>query len=129
VGGDYEQLHQFRLLAKRFRYTLELFQPVFGSEITRGVKALRGLQDRLGAINDCVTALGLIAANPGAVVAIEKLLAERETALRTYCRQHFSFHHQAWWLDWLSRPIDMKPDRKPIMNEHRSLTTRKGHAA
>jgi CHAD domain-containing protein len=128
-NADYEQLHQFRLLAKRFRYTLELFQPAFGSEITRGVKTLRGLQDKLGAINDCVTVIGLVAANPGAVVAIEKLMAERETALRTFWRQRFSFHHQAWWLDWLSRSIDGKPARKPLMNEHRLPRARKIRAA
>jgi CHAD domain-containing protein len=84
---DHEQLHQFRLLAKRFRYTLELFQPVFGPEMKPGVKELRGLQDKLGAMNDCVTALVLIADNPDAVSAIEKLLAERDTASLTSGRQ------------------------------------------
>jgi CHAD domain-containing protein len=130
---DYEKLHQFRLLAKRFRYTLELFQPVFGPEMNRGVKALRELQDKLGAMNDCVTALALIADNPGAVSAIETLLAERETACRTHWRQHFTARQKAWWLDWLNRPLeqtsDRKPLRKPITMENRLPGLSKGQAA
>ena len=134
---DHEQLHQFRLLAKRFRYTLELFQPIFGPELQTGVKALRGLQDKLGAMNDCVTALILIADNPGAVSAIEKLLAERETACRTHWREHFDARQKAWWLDWLSRPLNRttdrkplrKPPRKPMVTENRLAGARKGQAA
>jgi CHAD domain-containing protein len=134
ADADYEQLHEFRLLAKRFRYTLELFEPVFGPDIARGVKALRGLQDKLGAVNDCITALGLIAADSDAVAAIEKLLAGRETALRGYWREHFDARQQAWWLDWLSRSsIETKPDTKPakkqIAREGRSLHARKSRAA
>jgi CHAD domain-containing protein len=129
MNSNHEQLHQFRLRAKRFRYTLELFQPVFGPEMTRGVNALRGLQDRLGSINDCVTALNLISVNPSAAVAIEKLLVERETALRTYWRHHFSFHHQAWWLDWLSRSTEKQPARKAMASEAPLPSARKGRAA
>jgi CHAD domain-containing protein len=132
--ADYEQLHQFRLVAKRFRYTLEMFEPVFGPEIARGVKALRGLQDHLGAVNDCVTTVGLIAANPDATAAIEKLLAEREIAFRGYWREHFDARQQAWWLDWLRRPsidtkLDTKPAKKQIVSEHRSSSVRRGRAA
>jgi CHAD domain-containing protein len=131
---DYERLHQFRLVAKRFRYTLEMFEPVFGLEIARGVKELRGLQDELGAVNDCITALSLIAANPDAVAAIEKLLAGRESALRSFWREHFDARQQAWWLDWLSRSsIETKPDlapaKKQIAREGRSLHARKSRAA
>ncbi|MBZ5635484.1 MAG: CHAD domain-containing protein [Acidobacteriia bacterium] len=134
---DHGQLHQFRLLAKRFRYTLELFQPLFGPEMQRGVKELRALQDKLGAMNDCVTALVLIADNPGAVSAIEKLLAERETACRTHWREHFDARQKAWWLDWLSRPLNRatdrmplrKPPRKPMLTENRLPGAAKGQAA
>jgi CHAD domain-containing protein len=137
VSTDYEQLHQFRLVAKRFRYSLELFQPMFGEEMKQGAKALRGLQDKLGAMNDCVTALGLIADSPGATAAIEKLLAERETACQTYWREHFDVRQKAWWLNWLGRSLDQtadrkpvgKPLRKPMTNEHRLPGSRKGRAA
>src|SRR5205823_14218642 len=120
-----------------FLYTLELFQPVFGSEMQRGVKELRGLQDRLGAMNDCVTALVLVGDNPDAVSAIEKLLAEREAACRTHWKEHFDARQKVWWLDWLSRPLDRttdskllrKPPRKPMLTENRLPGARRGQAA
>ena len=129
VSTDYEQLHQFRLVAKRFRYSLELFQPVFGAEMKQGVTALRGLQDKLGAMNDCVTALGLIADNPGAMAAIKKLLAEREAACQTYWKEHFDVRQKAWWLDWLGRSLDQTTARTTMTREHRSVSARKGRAA
>jgi CHAD domain-containing protein len=138
VTADYERLHQFRLVAKRFRYSLELFQPVFGEEMKQGAKVLRGLQDKLGAMNDCVTALGLVADHPGAVAAIEKLLADREKVCQAYWREHFDGRQKAWWLDWLGgRSLDQgadrkshrKPLRKPMTSENRLTSVRKGRAA
>jgi CHAD domain-containing protein len=53
-NASYEQLHAFRLEAKRFRYTLELFRPLYGPGLERRLAALRQLQQYLGEINDCV---------------------------------------------------------------------------
>ena len=39
-----------------------------------GAKALKGVQDRLGAINDCVTTIDLLPDDPIAVAAIQKRL-------------------------------------------------------
>jgi hypothetical protein len=57
---DAEELHQFRLAAKRFRYTLELFEPCYGTAMERRLKKLKALQDFLGDINDCVSAQALV---------------------------------------------------------------------
>jgi CHAD domain-containing protein len=46
------ELHAFRLQTKRFRYTLELFRPVYGPQLDRYLKALRELQGTLGKISD-----------------------------------------------------------------------------
>ena len=53
-------LHQFRLVVKRFRYTLELFRPCYGPALKRRLDALRALQDFLGEINDCETTLAML---------------------------------------------------------------------
>lgn len=53
--ADYSQMHEFRLMVKKLRYTLE----ILGCP-DRELLLLRGLQDRLGAINDCVTTADLI---------------------------------------------------------------------
>lgn len=47
-----DDLHGFRLETKRFRYTLELFRPVYGPQLDRYLKALRGLQGALGKVSD-----------------------------------------------------------------------------
>jgi len=47
-----EELHAFRLETKRFRYTLELFRPLYGPNIERYLKALQELQTALGKVSD-----------------------------------------------------------------------------
>jgi CHAD domain-containing protein len=47
-----DDLHVFRLQTKRFRYTLELFRPLYGPSMDRYLKALRELQGALGKISD-----------------------------------------------------------------------------
>jgi|HubBroStandDraft_1064217.scaffolds.fasta_scaffold51799_3 CHAD domain-containing protein len=46
------ELHGFRLHTKRFRYTLELFRPVYGPQLDRYLKALKALQGTLGKVSD-----------------------------------------------------------------------------
>jgi CHAD domain-containing protein len=47
-----EELHGFRLKTKQFRYTLELFRPVYGPNLDKYLKALRELQSALGKVSD-----------------------------------------------------------------------------
>src|SRR6266849_1945380 len=47
-----EALHVFRIQAKRFRDTLELFQPCYNRRLERLLKLLRELQQTLGELND-----------------------------------------------------------------------------
>ena len=102
--SSYQALHRFRLRAKRFRYTLELFQRFYGSEMTAGAKSLKGVQDRLGAINDCVTTIDLLAGDSAAAAAIERLLDQRTGAFQTYWRTRFTPQRRAWWQRWLAEP-------------------------
>jgi CHAD domain-containing protein len=101
--ANLESLHQFRLHAKRFRYTLELFRPFYGNEIKDCLQQLRELQDHLGEVNDCVTAVSLLAGDREAATAIQRLLLQRDAKFRRYWRQ-FSVRRETAWRDWLSRP-------------------------
>src|SRR5688500_3767961 len=47
-----DKLHEFRLMTKSFRYTLELFRDVYGARLDERIKKLRRLQDVLGRLND-----------------------------------------------------------------------------
>lgn len=46
-------LHAFRLAAKRFRYTLELFRPLYGRGLEQKLEAVRRIQSLLGRRQDC----------------------------------------------------------------------------
>ena len=104
VLGDYELLHPFRLRGKRFRYTLEVFAPCYGEELDSKLRALRGLQDRMGAINDCIVVLKLPGMNRTAAAAVRKLLALRDAAFRKYWRKTFSPRSQESWKRLLANP-------------------------
>jgi CHAD domain-containing protein len=87
AGAGFEQMHEFRLLVKRYRYTLEILDKP-------PIDALRGLQERLGAINDCVTTadviddINLSAAGKRKIkAALNRLLARRAAEFRTYWRK------------------------------------------
>lgn len=46
------ELHQMRIAAKRLRYTLEVFAPLYPDELKQPIHALRRAQDLLGEIHD-----------------------------------------------------------------------------
>ncbi len=48
--------HRFRVCTKRLRYTLELFRERLGAGADEPLATLQRLQDRLGALNDCLVA-------------------------------------------------------------------------
>jgi len=61
-----EKLHAFRIASKKFRYTLELFAPLYGSTIDTWLESIKGIQTLLGDINDCVTVAEMLADYKGA---------------------------------------------------------------
>ncbi|HEY1759543.1 MAG TPA: CHAD domain-containing protein [Bryobacteraceae bacterium] len=95
ASATVRQMHAFRLSVKRFRYTLE----ILGGKAPSGIRmdAVRGLQDRLGAINDCVTTAELIdeihrgaAGKREIKAALNRLIAHRSADFRIYWRTHFN---------------------------------------
>jgi len=85
-----KQMHKFRLLVKRFRYTLEILEASGNPPID----VLRDLQDRLGAINDCATTaellddMGVSASEKRRIkTAINRLIAHRTADFRVYWRK------------------------------------------
>ena len=59
------KLHEFRLTGKKFRYTLELLEPVYGPGLRSRLEPIRAVQTLLGDVNDCRAARDLIAAWEG----------------------------------------------------------------
>lgn len=79
---SYSTMHRFRILSKRFRYTLEMFP-----KTERQIEQLRTLQDQLGEINDCVVTRRLVGRHTQAKKAIGELLKAREQEFHTYWKK------------------------------------------
>ncbi len=47
------ELHEMRIAAKRLRYTMETFAPLYSSQLKPHLKAVRKIQEMLGDIHDC----------------------------------------------------------------------------
>jgi CHAD domain-containing protein len=90
-------MHRLRLKAKRVRYTLELFEPVYAGQTKGIMELLKGLQETLGAINDCATTIEMIRLDRGAAGAVRRLARARATEFRTYWKKHFApFERMRW---------------------------------
>jgi CHAD domain-containing protein len=105
--SSWKDLHRFRLISKRFRYSLEIFQHCYGPGIERRIETMRRIQTVLGDINDCDATLGLdgIAEEPAFA---EWLKNERTRQLQTFrevWRQEFGMSHAARnWSRYLRTP-------------------------
>ena len=75
-----KSLHRFRLATKRFRYSLEMFRPIYGRSLDRRLKTLRGLQDSLGKISDSQTLLDMMPGDPS-------LRRELDQSLKKHAKQ------------------------------------------
>ncbi len=53
-------MHKFRILAKRLRYSFELFEDTGDDACNHNGGRLKKIQDSLGAVNDCVTTRDLL---------------------------------------------------------------------
>jgi len=47
-----EELHAMRIAAKRLRYTIEIFKPLYGNDLDDALKTVRDIQAKLGDIHD-----------------------------------------------------------------------------
>ncbi|HLK21484.1 MAG TPA: CHAD domain-containing protein [Bryobacteraceae bacterium] len=72
-----EKLHSFRLAAKKFRYTLELFVPLYGAALTGWIDSIKAIQTLLGDINDCATVTQILTGYKGSE-SIGNWLKKRE---------------------------------------------------
>jgi inorganic triphosphatase YgiF len=80
---DDAERHRLRKRAKRLRYASEFCAPLFGRRaVRRYLKALQGVQERLGAVSDAVMAAdsfsGRASVDPQAMFALGWLSARRE---------------------------------------------------
>jgi CHAD domain-containing protein len=72
-----EELHNMRIAAKRLRYTLELFAPLYGSELKPAVAQVKKIQEQLGEIHDADVLVPALLNHLRRELAVEKGSPER----------------------------------------------------
>jgi len=97
-----EELHAFRLETKRFRYTLELFRPVYGPTLDRYLKALRELQGALGKVSDYQAIQRVLASDRKLKGQIDRALKGKLKALRQSWRAFDSDGQLKRWRTYLA---------------------------
>ena len=105
-------LHRFRISTKRFRYALELFQPVYDGNLDRRLKALRKLQDALGAISDCQTILEILKEDKAVESKVKRVMSRRTKEFRTQWQAFDSPGQLKQWKDFLGRESRSQPPRR-----------------
>jgi CHAD domain-containing protein len=110
----YRRLHECRLLAKRLRYSMEMFELNDSTRFKSRFKRLKGLQDQLGGLNDCVTVMELVEGYATAKGRLRLLRTQREKAFRSFWKQNFDSRAQDGWLHALI------PQKAPVTRKGRT---------
>jgi CHAD domain-containing protein/uncharacterized protein YjbK len=91
-----EAVHAVRIEAKRLRYTLEFFRPLYGKGVTAYIRSLVQVQDLLGAHQDATVAVDRLRdlaresnALPGPTIFVMGRMAERSVADARALRARF----------------------------------------
>ena len=92
------ELHRFRVKTKHFRYTLEMFRPLYGRRLDPQIRRLQEIQRILGKMSDLHSISGLIEGNPDLARKLEHAAQARAKEFRTYWKHTFDAPHQlrAW---------------------------------
>jgi CHAD domain-containing protein len=99
-----QKMHEFRLSTKAFRYTLELFIPVYGPGLKAKLESIKNVQQILGALQDCETVLAYKPRDPKLTAYAQARLETKRAQFLDYWSVHFaSPAEQKKWAAYLSR--------------------------
>ena len=104
-----KQLHRFRVKTKQFRYSLELFGPVYGPTLDRHIASLRGIQDALGKVSDYQTIHEMIAGDKEFEASVQKAQEKKIKEFREEWKKFDSEGQLKRWKAYLTRA---QSDRK-----------------
>jgi CHAD domain-containing protein len=99
-------LHAFRLATKRFRYTLEMFVPLYGAGLEARIKRIRRVQQALGEIQDCesVRNLATVKKNRSLMLWLRRRLESKRAAFRKIWQIEFGKPEAGKsWISFLER--------------------------
>ena len=102
---DIKKLHELRILAKRLRYSMELFAPCLGKELAANAKEVAHMQTSLGELHDCdvwIRDLGARLKRPSRKTMPEPN-AEKLKAGATWLLKHFATERMQHYADAVAR--------------------------
>lgn len=108
------QLHRFRIRTKEFRYALELFRPVYGPTLDRHLKALRGIQDALGKINDYQSIEELVGDDKALVAKLQTARKRKMRQFRQEWKRFDSDGELKRWKDYLATRAAARQPKKSV---------------
>jgi len=118
VKASAEDLHGFRLAAKKFRYSLELFAPLYGSSWDKGLAQIKAAQTLLGDVNDCASVAVLVSELGGSdqlAARLKKRQRRKTEEFRQYWDAEFRQGEQLRsWMDTLRLRAMKKPVARAV---------------
>lgn len=103
-GTTWDEMHEFRLTTKRFRYTLESFREAYGPGLNARIEKLRGVQTFLGDVNDLVVTAAMVAEQSDVVAALGEKAEAKTAKLREWWANVFdAAGEERRWTLYLSR--------------------------
>jgi CHAD domain-containing protein len=92
------KLHRFRVKTKQLRYTLEMFQPVYGVALEQRLEGLEQIQKLLGKVSDIYTARDLLEGERGLKKELDREGKKKLDEFRDYWKDTFdvSGELKAW---------------------------------
>jgi CHAD domain-containing protein len=118
-GGSADALHQFHIAAKKFRYTLELFSPLYGPTLRAWLERVKIVHTLAGRIDDCSTVRKrLMQGARGEAVDSELEKKQRkqvEQFLREWTEEFASPDQARYWVHHLEHFAGKtQPAKKPM---------------
>jgi len=98
-----KQLHRFRIETKQFRYSLELFLPIYGPTLDRHIASLRGIQDALGKVSDYQTIQEMLAGDKEFEARVQKARRKKINEFREEWKKFDSEGQLQRWKAYLTR--------------------------
>jgi CHAD domain-containing protein len=122
AGASVAERHRFRLAAKKFRYTLELFAGFYGPAALSWIAQVKELQSLLGAITDCRTVRALVdslGGDPKLDASLKKRQRRKSLEFQRLWETRFGGGDAArQWIQALGHP-----PRKPVKRSATSHAT------
>jgi len=124
-----QDLHKFRIVAKKFRYSLELFAPVYGAVLESRLARMKEAQSLLGDVNDCETVGDLVAelgGGGGLVARLKKRQRKKTGEFRQFWRADFQGgeHLQSWEDALRSHPMRKPAARAGSLSSRKTATSK-----